>query len=101
AIGARQTQRLFLTGERIGGQEGLALGLVNKLVDDDKLDEEIARITNDLLLGAASAQAASIDLIRRLTGITPSMETVALTSVRIAELRASAEGREGVNAFLE
>ncbi len=101
AIGPRHAQRYFLTGERIPAGRALEIGLVHEVADDERLDERVAELVEALLAGAPSAQAACMDLMGRLAGRSPSEETLELTSARIAELRASPEGREGLGAFLE
>jgi methylglutaconyl-CoA hydratase len=101
AIGPRHARRLMLTGERISAAEALRLGLVHEVVAADQLDASVEQIVGDLLKSGPHAIAAAKRLIRDLDGrpIEPSL--VETTAQRIAALRATAEAREGVGAFLE
>lgn len=101
AIGARQAQRYFLTGERIPASRAHEIGLVHDVVDNSKLDEHVTHIINDLLRGGAAALSSSMDLIRDFACTAPSQTVMIDTAERIARLRATQEAREGVSAFLE
>lgn len=102
AIGPRQARRYFLTGERIDAQRALAIGLVHEVVPEDELDARVAAVVGLLLEGGPEAQAASKELVRIVLGMPQggSLLTEATVGV-IAARRASAEGREGLQAFLE
>ncbi|MBO0661906.1 enoyl-CoA hydratase/isomerase family protein [Jiella sp. MQZ9-1] len=101
AIGARQAFRYFQTGERIPAKIARDIGLVHEVVEDDGLDTAVAAITDALLSGGPQAQAAAKALIRDVENrsLTPQLHDDC--AVRIAELRASPEAREGLTAFLE
>ena len=101
AIGARACRRYFLTGERFPAARALALGLVHEVVPADRLHEARDRILTAIAEGGAQAQAAAKDLIRVVAGRKPDDELAQWTADRIAAIRASEEGREGVRAFLE
>lgn len=101
AIGARAARRYFLTAERFDANEAHHLGLVSEVVDGEKLDETIAALAGHLLRGGPHAIAAAKDLIAAVNDRPIEMPVVEDTARRIAQQRASAEGREGVAAFLE
>lgn len=101
AIGARAARRYFLTAERFDAAEAHHLGLVSQVVDADDLDETVATLTGHLLKGGPHAIAAAKDLITAVNDRPIEMPVVEDTARRIAQQRASAEGREGVAAFLE
>jgi len=101
AIGARAARRYFLTAEVISPAEALRIGLVHEVVPSDALDAACEKILAALLQGAPGAQAAAKDLIFSVADRPLSDAIVADTSLRIARRRASAEGREGMAAFLE
>ncbi|MCH7880977.1 MAG: enoyl-CoA hydratase/isomerase family protein [Proteobacteria bacterium] len=101
AIGARAARRYFLTGERFDAGRAMQIGLIHEVVDPDALDASLENCIDDLLLAGPKAQIAARDLIHRVDGRPIDETLIAETARRIAELRASDEGREGLNAFLE
>ena len=101
AIGARAARRYFLTAERFGAAEALRIGLVHEVVPADGLAAARDRLLAELGKCGPQAVAASKDLVRVMRGRAPSPETMTYTAGRIAEMRASPEGREGLSAFLE
>ena len=85
-------RRYFLTGERFDAETALRLGLVHEVAAD--VDAAVAAIVEALLTGGPQAVRAAKELIReRPTGI----ETARIA----ADRRTSAEGQEGLRAFLE
>ena len=98
-IGPGPARELFLTARQFSAEEAFRLGLVHRVVEDQRLDDEIQGILADLLRGAPGAQSACKRLIAELDPIDSRVE--AFTTSLIAELRSSAEGREGMQAFLE
>ena len=98
-IGLGATRELFLTGERFDAARAAAIGLVARVVPEAGLDAAVAERIDALLQGGPEAQAAVKALLPRLTGWDAGL--VDLTGRLIAERRASAEGREGLAAFLE
>ena len=100
AMGARQARRYFLTAERFSAETALALGLVHEVVSAEELDGAIARHLKALSAGSPAAQAATKDLVAAVDRPL-SAEVIADTAARIADQRASADGREGLTAFLE
>src|SRR5262249_37356302 len=57
AMGHRAFRRYGLSGERIAAAEALRIGLVHQVCDAASLDEAVARVADDLLLGAPGALA--------------------------------------------
>lgn len=100
AMGARQARRYFLTAERFDAQTALALGLVHEVVPADALDGAIARHLKALTVGSPAAIAATKDLVAAVDRPL-SDAVIADTARRIADQRASRDGREGLTAFLE
>lgn len=101
AIGTRASRRYFLTAERFTAEDALRLGLVTDVVEPDQLDCRIATLTGHLLKGGTHAIAAAKDLIRAVADRPIETPLVEDTANRIARTRASAEGKEGIAAFLE
>jgi methylglutaconyl-CoA hydratase len=101
AIGERAAHRYFLTAEVFDGAQALRIGLLSLLVDAEKLDEALGSLLQHLLAGGSEAHRRIKDLIRDVAGRTVDEALIADTARRIAEIRASAEGKEGVASFLE
>jgi methylglutaconyl-CoA hydratase len=101
AIGARQARRYFLTAERFTAAEAFRIGLVHDIVPADELDARINEVLGALLLAGPRAQTAAKALIRAVAHQPIDARVIADTAERIAVARASAEGKEGVAAFLD
>lgn len=101
AIGTRQTQRYFLSAETINPHQALTLGLIHEAVDETELDSAIERVTQNLLSNSPAAMCAVKKLIQDI-GHRPIDDKSRLeTCKRLAEIRVSDEGQEGLSAFLE
>lgn len=102
AIGERYARRYMLTAERFSAAEAYRIGLLHEIVNDTNgLDEALGEIVEALLGNGPEAMAECKTLIdavawRYLTG-----DVIEDTAQRITRRRASSEGREGMNAFLE
>jgi methylglutaconyl-CoA hydratase len=101
AVGAHWARRWFLTAERFDAAAALRSGLVHQVVPDDGIEDALEALLARLLEAAPGAQAAAKQLIRDVCGRPLDVSLLAETARRIADARASAEGREGVAAFLE
>jgi len=100
AIGPRAARRYMLTAERFDAAEARRIGLVHQVAEPDHLDVLVKMVVDALKLGGPKALAETKRLALDVGGA-PSEEIRADTAARIARLRASPEGREGVTAFLE
>lgn len=100
AIGPRQARRYMLTAERFDAAEAKRIGLVHDAVPAANLDGAVDAVVAALLLGGPEAVRESKALARDVGG-SPDDATRADTARRIARLRASPEGKEGVSSFLE
>ena len=100
AIGARQARRYFLSAERFTAAEAFRIGLLHDLVPADALDARINELLGALLVAGPKAQAAAKILIRSIADRPINDALIADTAQRIATVRASVEGKEGVAAFL-
>ncbi len=101
AIGSRAARRYFLSGERFDAARALQLGLVHEVVELETLDASLEHCIEALLNSGPSAQAAAKELIEQVQGRAIDESLIEETARRIAEVRASDEAREGLNAFLE
>jgi len=98
-IGRSAARELFLTGARFAAARARDIGLVHAVVPASHLDAAVTRYVNELLTAGPDAIAAAKALIPRVS-MQPA-EAAAYTSHLIAERRVSAEGQEGLKAFLE
>ena len=102
AIGERASRRYFLTAERFDAAEAWRLGLVHDLGSTDAdMDEKIGTLVDAMLACGPVAQREAKELIRAVAQRPVTSELIQDTAERIARLRSSPEGREGVAAFLE
>jgi methylglutaconyl-CoA hydratase len=101
AIGPRAARRYCMTAERFSAATALQLGLVSELCEDAELDSRIAAMVERLLINGPAAMAAAKQLVADVADAPINDQLVAETSRRIAEIRGTKEGREGLNAFLE
>jgi len=100
AIGARAARRYFLTAERFTAAEAYRLGLLHELVPPQELDARINELLGFLVTAGPHAQTECKALIRAIAHRPISADVLADTARRIARIRASPEGKEGVSAFL-
>jgi methylglutaconyl-CoA hydratase len=100
AIGARAARRLFLTGERFAAAEAYRIGLVHELVPAEELDARINALLGFLVTAGPRAQGEVKSLVRAVAHRPIDDRVVADTARRIARVRATPEGKEGVAAFL-
>jgi len=101
AIGPRACRRYFLTAERFDAATAAKLGLVHRVVEPEALETARDETIKQLLACGPAAQGAAKDLIRRVA-CAPNDEALRHdTAGRIADARASAEGKEGIAALLE
>ena len=100
AMGERQARRYFLTAERFGAREAERMGLVHQVVPPADLDEAVAPFLEIMAGNGPAAMGAAKSLIRAVSQGAIDDAMIHDTSRRIAEIRASEEGREGLNAFL-
>jgi methylglutaconyl-CoA hydratase len=100
AIGARAARRYFLTAERFTAAQAYRLGLLHDLAPLSELDARIDELVGFLVTAGPRAQAECKALIRAIAHRPIGGAVIADSAKRIASVRASAEAREGVAAFL-
>ena len=101
AMGERLARRYFLTGEVIDAGEGYRLRLLSDVAPKEELDGAINALLGHLVVGGRAAQAKIKDLIRTVSAGPADDAMIADTAKRIAEIRVSPEGTEGIASFLE
>jgi methylglutaconyl-CoA hydratase len=102
AIGPRWANALFVTGEGFNGEYAEKMGLVHYTVKDEtEMEDMLEYLTKLAFQTAPGAVAASKKLMAEVTGKPITDDLIHMTAKRIAALRASEEGKEGLSAFLE
>ena len=101
AMGDQASRRYFLTAERFDAHEAKRLGLAHETVPAERLDDTVAGILKALVNNSPNAVREAKKLVRDIAGLPVDDVLLADTAARIAHIRASAEGREGVASFLE
>jgi len=100
ALGEQAARRYFTTAERFSAAEAHRLGFVHELCTPEQLDQRVAAVVQALVANGPAAVRACKRLVQDLAGA-PLTEAVREdTARRIADIRSSAEGKEGVSAFL-
>lgn len=101
AMGERAASRYFLTAERFDAAEAHRIGFVHEVASPEAFEARVDAILRHLVVAGPRAVAESKQLVTLSGGtrLTPAVR--AETAKRIAETRASAEGREGIASFLE
>ncbi|OCC25068.1 enoyl-CoA hydratase [Croceicoccus estronivorus] len=99
-LGSAKARELYLLDEKFDAPSALAMGLVNRLVDDDQLEAESQTIAEKLAQGPTAAFAA---MKRNLNNAETSSfeETMALEATANAQLSLSHDGKEAARAFME
>ncbi len=99
-MGPGHARALMLTGTRFDAARAQRAGLVHEVVPAPELDAAVRRVAAAIAVAAPTAVAATKRLIGEVTGRPPSA-CLDLTSQAIAAQRVSAEGQDGLRAFLE
>jgi methylglutaconyl-CoA hydratase len=100
AMGPQAARRYFVTAERFSAHQAHALGFVHEVVALDALDAKVDEIVAALVANGPMAVKACKQLVQDLAGRPIDEALRADTARRIADIRASAEGKEGVQSFL-
>jgi methylglutaconyl-CoA hydratase len=101
AMGARASHRYFLTAERFNAAEAHRMGLVHEVVTANALDAKLQELTQALVSASPNAVKACKQLVRDVAEKDIDSTLRARTVAGIADIRASAEGKEGVQSFLQ
>ena len=100
AMGEQAARRYFVTAERFSAAQAQAMGFVHELCSADALDATIDAIVATLVANGPMAARACKTLVQDMAGQPITDALRGETARRIADIRASDEGREGVQSFL-
>lgn len=101
AIGARMARRYFTTAEVFSARRARRIGLLSEAVVEEELDRTIENLIEHILKNSPAAIREAKQLIFDVQNKAVSDDILAKTSEKIAELRVSEQGQEGLNAFLQ
>ena len=101
AMGVRVAHRYFLTAERFSAAEALRIGFVHEVVPVDLLDAKVDEVVKALCNAGPAAVSACKALLHDVAGKPIDAALIRGTVECIADIRASDEGREGVQSFLQ
>lgn len=99
-IGEYGAKDLMLTGKRIKGNEAESYRLVNKSLPESEIDDFLADILKNLKTSGPKAMEHCKNLIFDVCNVLSMDDALSYTAKMIAEIRSSAEGQEGMSAFL-
>jgi methylglutaconyl-CoA hydratase len=100
AIGERMAKMLFMSAEVFEASRALAINLIQHCVPEDQLLEFTLNFANQLAQNAPEAVKASKELAEKVALAVIDEKLVHYTASLIAQKRVSAEGQEGLRAFL-
>ena len=100
AMGEQAARRYFVTAERFSATQAHAMGFVHEVCTADALDAKVAEIVATLVANGPMATRACKQLVQDVAGLPIDSTLRDETARRIADIRASDEGREGVQSFL-
>jgi methylglutaconyl-CoA hydratase len=101
AMGENAARRYFLTAERFSAQEARRIGFVHEVVPAESLDATVGEIVKALVANSPNAVKEVKRLVHDMAGMPLSDALIADTAERIADIRSSEDGKEGVRSFLE
>ncbi|ELU11934.1 hypothetical protein CAPTEDRAFT_91638 [Capitella teleta] len=101
AMGARQARRYFLSAETISSKQALRLNLIHERCKEQDLSSSVDALCQQITLNAPAAMAAAKKLIEDVGNKPINDSLINQTCDRIARIRTSPEGQEGLSAFLE
>ena len=100
-VGEFKTRELMLTGRRINEEEALSVGLINKVCEENQSEDILISLIHDLSCAGPEALKHCKSLIYDLSNHKSYGEARAYTAKKIADIRKSNEGQEGMKSFLE
>ena len=101
AMGEQAARRYFITAERFTATQAHAMGLVHELSAADALDARVDEIVAALVANGPLATRACKALVQDVAGLQITDDLRSETARRIADIRVSSEGKEGIQSFLQ
>ena len=101
ALGARASQRYFLSAEVFDSEKAQQLGFIHERVSEEVLDDTVAALAAKMVNNSPDAVKTCKTLLHKIAGESITDALIADTVKGIADIRASEQGKEGVQAFLQ
>lgn len=101
AIGERQARRYFISGEVIDSKKAEAINLIHERLTTEAIEEYVTKLSQQLLNNAPNAMGICKSLVQKVSSEKLNDTVHQYTRDLIAQVRVSAEGQEGLSAFLE
>ncbi|WAI88726.1 2,3-dehydroadipyl-CoA hydratase [Psychrobacter sp. SC65A.3] len=101
ALGARASQRYFLSAEVFDSKKARQLGFIHERVSEESLDDAVAEFCAKVVKNSPEAVKTCKRLLHEVAGAPINDELIADTVKGIADIRSSEQGKEGVQAFLQ
>ena len=101
AIGERHAKRYFMTAERFDTNTALQISLVHEAVEEQFLDDKVEQLITAILSNGPEAVVAAKQLVFAVSGKVIDSSLIEHTCEVIAGIRVSAQGQEGLSAFLD
>jgi methylglutaconyl-CoA hydratase len=101
AMGEQAARRYFITAERFSATQAHTMGLVHELCSADALDAKVEEIVAALVANGPFATRACKALVQDVAGLQITDDLRGETARRIADIRVSVEGKEGIQSFLQ
>ena len=101
ALGARASQRYFLSAEVFDSKKARQLGFIHERVSEESLDDAVAEFCAKVVKNSPEAVKTCKRLLHEVAGAQITDELIADTVKGIADIRSSEQGKEGVQAFLQ
>jgi len=99
-VGRAKAKELLLTGRNLDAEEAHRIGLVNMVVDDDKLEEETEKLARKI----ASKSSVQTSFIKALVNKGTDIDMHSACALEVSYFSSSFstyDQKEGMNAFLE
>ena len=100
AVGRKKTLELMCLGEIIDAQEALSIGLINRVVADDQLEDTVNKIAGQLISKSSAVLKLGIESFNTMSDMEYSKAVMFLREM-VTQLMNTEDTKEGVTAFME
>lgn len=101
AMGSRAAHRYFLTAEVFDAKEAKKIGFIHERVDEEEFTQSLDNLVKHLVNASPNAVKVCKKLVQDVAFAEINEQLIKDTVAGIADIRATAEGKEGVQSFLQ